>query len=269
MKKLLFVFLFFQYSLLIAQPLKGIWHGKIYNTYGEAIKYINVSIEGEGKNLIGILRTYDKNQKKWVANDDGLIEFVSTYKNAILSSIYENNNHTESNVFLFSYINSKRIAVEWVSQINDSNSSRNVISKQGTGFLEPFLDGNIYESLSIGGTSTNRVSIDKVEIAKEVTVITFSYHNTSFDQVMMRLSKPGDPGAYYITPANRSKKYYIVDKDNIAFEPDNTLVPPNSYHTFKIYFEPIPDSLKSFSILEGDPKMQSGKEWNFYDLQLK
>ena len=108
-----------------------------------------------------------------------------------------------------------------------------------------------------------------MEIAEKITVITFSYHNTSFEQVMMRLSKPGEKGAYYITPPDRSKKYYIVDKDNIAFEPDNTLVAPNSYHTFKIYFQPLPDSLKSFSILEGDPEMQSGKEWNFYDIQLK
>ncbi len=269
MKKLIAIFFILQASIVVAQPLKGVWHGKIYNTYGEAIKYINVSIDGEGKNLVGTLRNYDKEHAKWIADDDGVIEFVSTYKNAIMSKIYEKNNHTESNVFLFSYINSKRIAVEWVNQINYADPSKSVLSKQGTGFLEPFLDGKIYESLSIGGTSTNRVSIDKVEIAKEVTVITFSYHNTSFDQVMMRLSKPGEPGAYYITPTDRSKKYYIVDKDNIAFGPDNTLVAPNSYHTFKIYFEPIPGSLKSFSILEGDPKMQTGKEWNFYDLQLK
>ena len=86
---------------------------------------------------------------------------------------------------------------------------------------------------------------------------------------MMRLAKPGAPGAYYITNIDRSKKYYIVDKDNIAFEPDNTLVTPNSFHTFKIYFEAVPESLNSFSILEGDPEMQSGKEWNFYDIQLK
>ncbi len=269
MKKLLVLFLILPSSVLFAQPLKGIWHGKIFNTYGEAIKYINVSINGEGKNLVGTLRTYDKKKQQWVADDNDLSEFVSTHKNAILSKIEIVNRNTESNVFLFSYINSKRIAVEWVNQINNSDLTKNVASKQGTGFLEPFLNGKIYESLSIGGTSTNRVSIDRVEIAKEVTIITFSYHNTSFEQVMMRLAKPGAPGAYYITNTDRSKKYYIVDKDNIAFEPDNTVVSPNSFHTFKIYFEAIPDSLKSFSILEGDPKMQSGKEWNFYDLQLK
>ena len=269
MRKLLLLLLILPSSILFAQPLKGVWHGKIYNTYGEAIKYINVTIDGEGKNLIGTLRTYDKKKAQWIVDDKGLSEFVSTNNNAILSKIEEVNKNTESNVFLFSYINSKRIAVEWVNQLNNSDSLKNVASKQGTGFLEPFLNGKIYESLSIGGTSTNRVSIDKVEIAKEVTIITFSYHNTSFEEVMMRLAKPGAPGAYYITNIDRSKKYYIVDKDNIAFEPDNTLVTPNSFHTFKIYFEAVPDSLNSFSILEGDPEMQSGKEWNFYDIQLK
>ncbi len=269
MKKLLLLLVLLPSSVLLAQPLKGVWHGKIYNMQGEAIKYINVSIDGEGKNLVGALRTYDKTKEQWIADDKGLSEFISANKNAILSKIEKVNRSTESNVFLFSYINSKRVAVEWVNQLNNADSSKNVTSKQGTGFLEPFLNGKIYESLSIGGTSTNRVSIDKVEIAKEVTVITFSYHNTSFEEVMMRLAKPGVPGAYYITNTDRSKKYYIVDKDNIAFEPDNTLVTPNSFHTFKIYFEAIPDSLKSFSILEGDPEMQSGKEWNFYDIQLK
>lgn len=269
MKKLVTIFLAIYSSFAFAQPLKGVWHGKIYNYYGEAIKYINVAIDGEGKNLVGTLRTYDKKSESWIAEDKGKSEFISTYQNAILSNIREDNKITESNAFLFSYVNSKRIAVEWVNQKNNADSSGNVLSKQGTGFLEPFFGGKIYESLSIGGTSTNRVSIDKVEIAHKVTVITFSYHNTSFEQVMMRLSKPGDPGAYYITPPDRSKKYYIVDKDNIAFEPDNTLVAPNSYHTFKIYFEGLPSSLKSFSILEGSPEMQSGKEWNFYDIQLK
>lgn len=85
----------------------------------------------------------------------------------------------------------------------------------------------------------------------------------------MRLSKPDEVGAYFITTTNRSKKYYLIDKDNIEFEPDNTLVRPNSYHTFKIYSEPIPTSLTQFSILEGNPELQSGKEWNFYDIQLK
>lgn len=269
MRRILVVFFILHSSLLIAQPLKGIWHGKIYNYNGEAVKYINVSIEGAGNDLIGVIRKYDADNNNWVAENKGISEFASSEHNAILSNLSKQENSTESNVYMFSFINPKRIAIEWVSQLNNFKTHGQVISKQGTGFLEPFLDGKIYESLSIGGTSTNRVSIDKVEIAKEVTVVTFSYHNTSFEQVLMRLSKPGDAGAYYITSTDRSKKYYIIDKDNIAFEPNNTLVAPDSYHTFKIYFEAIPASLTSFSILEGDPKVQSGKEWNFYDIQLK
>lgn len=269
MKALITVFFVLYSMLLIAQPLQGIWHGKIYNNNGEAIKYINISIQEEGPNLIGIMRIYDKNEEQWVADRNGISEFVNISKNAILTNICEKNKYTESNVFLFSYITSKRMAVEWVSQLNYSDSSRIVSSKKGTGFLEPFLNGKIYENLAIGGTSTNRVSIDRVEIAKEVTLITFSYHNTSFETVMISLAKPGNKGAYYITPPDRSKKYYIIDKDHIAFGPDNTIIVPNSYHTFKIYFEAIPESLKTFSILEGDPELQSGKEWNFYDIQLK
>lgn len=269
MKKLVTLVLVLSSSLSISQSLKGIWHGKIYDFNGDAVKYINVSIDGEGKKLVGTLRNYNKADDIWQAQDTGVNEFLNVNDNAILSVIDVNSRNTESNVFLFSYVNSKRLAVEWVNQINNLDTSSNVLTKQGSGYLEPFFNGTIYESLSIGGTSTNRVSIDKVEIADELTVITFSYHNTSFEQVMMRLSKPGETGAYYITPPDRSKKYYIVDKDNIAFGPDNTLVAPNSYHTFKIYFEPLPDSLKSFSILEGNPEMQSGKEWNFYDIQLK
>lgn len=267
MRRIYTLFFILHSSFLIAQPLKGIWHGKIYDTNGVVVKYINVSIQGEGDNLIGIIRKYD--DAKWMAVDEGKSKFISSKNNAILSNIAEQSKSSESNVYMFSFISSKRIKVEWISQLNNLPSKNNVIAKRGTGFLEPFLDGKIYETLSIGGSSTNRVSIDKVEIAKEVTVITFSYHNTSVEQVMMRLSKPGAPGAYYITPTDRSKRYYIINKDNIAFEPDNTLVDPNSYHTFKIYFEAIPETLTSFSILEGDPGMQSGKEWNFYDIQLK
>lgn len=269
MKQLFVFFLVLQSSMLFAQPLKGIWHGKLNDNNGNVIKYVNISIEGEAKNLKGIIREYDKKENKWMPINGINTEFITSYKNGILSTINEQNVKTESSVFLFSYINNKRIAVEWVNQINYSDSSKNIITKQGTGFLEPFLNGDIYESLSIGGTSTNRVSIDKVEIAKELTVITFSYHNTSFETVMMNLSVPGTLGAYYITPPDRSQKYNIVDKDNIAYSPENTLVAPNSFHTFKVYFEPIPDSLSSFSILEGAPELQSGKEWNFYDIQLK
>ena len=269
MKNLLVLLLTLYTTFLWGQSLKGDWHGKILDVNGEALTYINISITNVNGKFEASLRKYDKTLNKWVDSKEGNLAFISDEKNAILSQIQEKNQIVESNVFMFSYISSKRIAIEWVNQINNINSQEIVLTKNGAGFLEPFLNGKIYENLSIGGTSTNRVSIDKVEIAKEQTVITFSYHNTSFEQVMMRLTKPGENGAYYITPLDRSKKYYIINKDNIAYEPDNTLVAPNSYHTFKIYFEPLPETLTSFSILEGDPEHQTGKEWNFYDIQLK
>ena len=269
MKNLLTLLLTFCTTVLWAQSLLGTWHGKILDANGQAVKYINVSIKDHHGKLEATLRKYDKTVNMWVDTHEGSLAFISDDKNAILSQIQEKNKIIESNVFMFSYISSKRIAIDWVNQINNIDSQEIVLTKKGTGFLEPFLGGKVYENLSIGGTSTNRVSIDKVEIAKELTVITFSYHNTSFEQVMMRLTKPGENGAYYITPPDRSKKYYIINKDNIAYEPDNTLVPPNSYHTFKIYFEPLPETLTSFSILEGEPELQTGKEWNFYDIQLK
>ena len=269
MKTILSIFLLLIASFLVAQPISGIWQGKIYDTNNEPIKFINVAFSSADVTTFATLREFDKATNKWVDINNLKTKFIGTPTGGVLSSVFTKDSVTDSEAFIFSFINSKRIEVEWLSQLTSMKKDPSVITKKGSGFLEPFYNGIVYEHLSIGGTSTNRVSIDKVEIAKVVTIITFSYHNTSFDQVLMRLSKPGEVGAYYITSTDRSKKYHLIDKDNIAFEPNNTLVRPNSFHTFKIYFEPIPESLKSFSILEGDPELQSGKEWNFYDIQLK
>jgi len=269
MKVILSIFLITSSSIVGAQMLTGIWHGKIYDNNNEPTTYVNVSFNESEDQQIAHIRYFDKSSQEWLEQKHDKINYISLNSLGILSILDAKEKSTESKIYLFSFIDAKRVAVEWISQIKDLNDSDNLLIKKGFGYLEPFYNGKIYENLSIGGTSTNRVSIDKVEIAKEVTVVTFSYHNTSFDQVLMRLSKPGEVGAYYITPADRSKKYYITDKDNIAFEPDNTLVRPNSYHTFKIYFEPLPETLTSFSILEGNPETQTGKEWNFYDIQLK
>ncbi len=269
MKTLFLIFLILLSNISIAQELIGVWHGKIYDDNNEPTIYVNI-VFNEGKSEpSAALRYFNKSTKQWVNQMHDKISYLSSNTSGILSTIDSKEKSTKSNVYLFSFIDAKRIAVEWISKVDDSNNADNLATKKGSGYLEPFYNGKIYENLSIGGSSTNRVSIDKIEIAKEVTIITFSYHNTSHEQVLMRLSKPGEMGAYYITPADRSKKYYLVDKDNIAFEPENTLVRPNSYHTFKIYFEPLPESLTSFSILEGAPEQQTGKEWNFYDLQLK
>ncbi|MCB0497665.1 MAG: hypothetical protein KDC79_16090 [Cyclobacteriaceae bacterium] len=269
MKKLVLIACIFGTPFLYAQSMEGEWHGKLLDENGEIINYLNISIENSDGRLHAIRKKLNPKTDNWepVAGDT---QFVSANNNAILTQISKGDKWSESDVFLLSYISEKKISVIWVNQVNNSGTPYNkVITKTGTGYLEPFYNGKIYENLSIGGTSTNRVSIDRVEVADPATIVTFSYHNTSLESVMMRLTPPGFSGAYYITPPDRSRKYTIVDKDNIAYEPDNTVVAPNSYHTFKIYFEPIPDSLKSFSILEGDPQIQSGKEWNFYDIQLK
>lgn len=269
MKNLLFVFLFLAGPHLSAQSIVGQWHGQLFDNSGEAINYLNISIEKKDGELIAIRKKLNTKTNTWEPIK-GNVQFVSAKTNAIFTQIGNGDKWAESEVFMLSYVSSKKMEVVWVNQVNNADVPYNKVwTKLGSGYLEPFFNGKIYENLSIGGTSTNRVSIDRVEVADLVTIVTFSYHNTSFEPVMMRLTKPGYSGAYYITPPDRSHKYQIVDKDNIAYEPDNTTVPPNSYHTFKIYFEPIPDSLNSFSILEGNPKLQSGKEWNFYDIQLK
>ena len=269
MKHLFFATLFLNCLFLNAQPLTGDWHGQILDENGEVINYLNITIISKGDELIAIPKVLNKETNAWEP-DKRKSEFTAVKNNAVLSRISNGKKWAESDVYLLSYVSPRKIEVTWVNQVNNTDSSDNKVwTKLGNGYLEPFLNGTIYKNLSIGGTSTNRVSIDQVEVAETTTIITFSYHNTSYEPVMMRLSKPGFSGAFYITTTDRLHKYQIMDKDNIAYEPDNTTVAANSYHTFKIYFEPIPDSLTTFSILEGDPELQSGKEWNFYDIRLK
>lgn len=269
MKKLSTLFLILFSTTLAAQSLVGEWHGQLIDNSGEVINYLNISITKKEGKLVATQKKLNPQTNKWELQK-GNIQFTTANNNAILSKISNGDKWSESEVIMLSYISERKLEAIWVNQVNNMKANQNKVwTKLGSGYLEPFLNGTVYKNLSIGGTSTNRVSIDEVEVAESATVITFSYHNTSLEPVMMRLTKPGYSGAYYITPPDRSHKYPIVDKDNIAYEPDNTTVPPNSYHTFKIYFEPIPDSLESFSILEGDPQIQSGKEWNFYDIRLK
>lgn len=269
MKQLIFTILFLQSYFLQAQHLTGDWHGQILDENGEVINYLNITIVSKGNELIAIPKKLNTETNTWEP-DKRKMEFIAVENNAILSRVSQGKKWAESEVYLMSFVTPRRIEVTWINQVNNTDTPANKVwTKMGNGYLEPFLNGKIFKNLSIGGTSTNRVSIDQVEVAKTATVITFSYHNTSYEPIMMRLSKPDFEGAFYITTTNRSKKYQIIDKDNIAYEPDNTTVPANSYHTFKIYFEPIPDTLTTFSILEGDPKFQSGQEWNFYDIRLK
>lgn len=269
MKKLILFFLTLFSSSLVAQSLEGEWHGQLFDKSGEVITYLNIEILKKEGELTAVQKKLNPQTNTWEPQK-GEVQFTIAKNNAILTQITNGDKWSESEVVMLSYVSERKLEAIWINQVNNTKALENKVwTKLGSGYLEPFLNGKIYENLSIGGTSTNRVSIDKVEVAESATVITFSYHNTSFEPVMMRLTKPGYSGAYYITPPDRSHKYLIIDKDNIAYEPDNTTVPPNSYHTFKIYFEPLPDSLESFSILEGDPQIQSGKEWNFYDIRLK
>ena len=269
MKNLFLFFLLLWSTSLWAQSLEGEWHGQLFDDSGEAVNYLNISIEEQDGKLAATRKKLNPKTNTWEPVK-GTTQFINAKGNAIYTQISNGDKWAESEVFMLSYISPKKMEVVWVNQVNNADVAYNkVATKLGSGYLEPFFNGKIYENLSIGGTSTNRVSIDKVEVAESVTIVTFSYHNTSFEPVMMRLAKPGFSGAFFITPPDRSRKFNIVDKANIAYEPDNTTVPPNSYHTFKIYFEPIPDSLNNFSILEGNPQLQSGREWNFYDIQLK
>ncbi len=267
MKPLFYAYLLLIANVTLAQIPLGVWHGKLYNTRGSTVKYISVRFTQSNNQPDCELLNFNRATNEWEVLPTTQSTYAQQGTNGVLSTVSERNGATTSEVLLFSSVTNKRLHVAWVQQLNEEKDG--VSMAYAEGYLAPYLGGKIYENLSIGGTSTNRISIDKVEVAEKVTVVTFSYHNTSHEQVLMRLAQPGSPGAYYITPPDRSQKYYIVDKDNIAFEPDNTAVPPNSYHTFKIYFEAIPATLTNFSILEGDPGMQTGQEWNFYDIQLK
>lgn len=139
MKAVFFIFLSLITSLLVAQPISGIWQGKIYDTHNEPVKYINVSFTSNNNVVSVSIRKFDKASGVWAKIEGLRTQFINSPTGGVLSSVNVTEKSTESETYIFSYVNSKRIEIEWISQIDHLEQKNSKLTKKGEWSFRTFL----------------------------------------------------------------------------------------------------------------------------------
>ncbi|WP_207533334.1 hypothetical protein [Desertivirga arenae] len=115
-----------------------------------------------------------------------------------------------------------------------------------------------YEKPFVGTVGDQNCFISKVDLSKEQTVITFSHLNNNGWIAL-------NPDIHINTPDG--KKYRFLKAEGIPIAPEQYNFSENEKeHTFKVYFNAIPKSVKKFDVIE----VESGSrfDFNFYGVDL-
>lgn len=100
--------------------------------------------------------------------------------------------------------------------------------------------------------------ITKVEYAKQYTIVSFEHLN---NKGWINLN----PTIHIKTPDN--KRYNYIKSDGISIAPENySFKEGEKKHSFTVYFEPLPKSVKIFDILEVEPGNRF--VFNFYGVNV-
>lgn len=126
--------------------------------------------------------------------------------------------------------------------------------------LETF--GQVYNYPTCYSQKEKNLIISSITRNTYSAIIEFEYTRSESTGIYIYLSPPNSSGAYFIK-AN-DKKYSLVSTNGIGNKDGITAA--YSYKTIKFSatFEPIPETLKEFDLIEGN----SGS-WNFYGIKLK
>jgi hypothetical protein len=250
---------------------EGEWFGLIYDDEGEQTNYLRLTVNYDGSYFIPYSYGYDSDTEEWYEREFIFEDFNVNRNNAQYTWMNYGGVWSETQTYFLSMVNNNEIEMIWVRQVNNEqeNGNNEVWSVQGTGTLERVGGGRVYTNPFVGGRSNQNINIDMIEVTDEYTIVTFTYDNSGSTTMTMRLYEPGKKGAYYLTTSDRSSNFELIKKDGITYYPEDTTLPAGESITFVCYFEPLPDDIEVITILEGLPEVQSGNEWNFYDVKLK
>lgn len=120
--------------------------------------------------------------------------------------------------------------------------------------------------LLVGGQSYNYIKIESIEKGKNSTFVTLKILNNTDLKIEGTVHEPGNATAFYITNADRSKKYKLISADKKL--PLSISVKPGGYQNVKLEFEAIPPGMNLMNIFEGGPP-EATNLWKFYDVRLK
>jgi hypothetical protein len=120
--------------------------------------------------------------------------------------------------------------------------------------------------ITIGGKSFDNIGIDKVEFNEKVTKVTITIKNNTDDIYKGTLHEPASITAFYLTDADREKKYNLTGA-NVKL-PYELSIQPGKTILIVLYFEPMPLKTKLFNMQEKGSS-DATNLWKFYDIFLK
>ena len=113
-----------------------------------------------------------------------------------------------------------------------------------------------------------QLHVTKVRVSKDKTVVEFEY--SAGDQARrVGVHPPGVEGAFEIETLDGAESFALRKIEGIAVLPERTQVMAGSDLKFKLTFDPIPNSLRRFSVGEGDYDPATGESaWYFKTVEL-
>ncbi|MEZ4825026.1 MAG: hypothetical protein R3C61_01850 [Bacteroidia bacterium] len=128
--------------------------------------------------------------------------------------------------------------------------------------------GKLYKLPAVGAVSHNYLTIQRVEIMPNSTLITISVTNNERKPFDVSIADKNSDDAFFITDRTGAKRltYRMKNATGIQFYPRTTELKPGETLVFTLEFPKIPDDLGHINLIEGNS--QIGQEWNFYDIDL-
>ena len=260
--------LLFSSSLLAQSRFTGTWEGPVSDQNENETKY---RIKFNGTESPDIFY-YDDSRGNYVSvRDDSRLpgyrvrtRMEQSNKAAVLTLIREKGSESRVETFLFSEIYADSLVVMWMFM--DSPWSEESVGGGG-GYLARVDRGATSFSgsrISVGGQSYSYIRIESIEPRPDRTVVRFVITNEKSTNQGGTFHEPGSPTAFYITNADRSRKYKLIGSS--VSLPYTMTVAPGQTLRIALEFEPIPSSMKLLNIFEGG---EGENLWKFFDVRLK
>jgi hypothetical protein len=151
-----------------------------------------------------------------------------------------------SNIVQPESINSSILGIGWLDSEN---------AKKYTG-----------SNLLIGGSSFSYIKINEIQLSDKSTSVQFKITNNTTEVLTGTFHEPGNETAFYITDANRNKKYNL--RSASVSLPYEFSLNPGKELLITLNFESIPPSMKLLNVFEGGDN-ENNNLWKFYDVKLK
>lgn len=119
-------------------------------------------------------------------------------------------------------------------------------------------------NLPLHNNRKDNLSLLRVICSKEFLKVDFGYYATNYYKKggWIRISKDT-----FIRDNKTKKKYKLIHAENIPIAPaDHHFKTTNDWIHFSLSFEPVPESVKLFDLIEAEPGDET--DFNFFDIKL-